>query len=74
MNEFTKEELILIACWSANRVEQVGNEQAEDEGTFSLSHKIQDMIISYCDHEWRFYVGPYGNIARCSHCNKGIIE
>jgi hypothetical protein len=25
----------------------VGIEQAEDEGTFALSHKIQDMINNY---------------------------
>ena len=52
MNEFTIEELVLIACWSANRCEQVGDDQAQDEGTISLSHKIQDMIVNYCDHEW----------------------
>lgn len=51
MNDFTKEELILLACWSVNRCDQVGNDQAQDEGTISLSHKIQDMIVNYCDHK-----------------------
>lgn len=49
MNDFTQEELVLIACWSANRCEQVGIDQASEEGTIALSHKIQDMIINYCE-------------------------
>ncbi len=51
MSKFTKEELILLACWSVNRYEQVGSEQAKDEGTISLSHKIQDILINYCEHD-----------------------
>ena len=47
MNDFTQEELVLLACWSANRFNQVGKDQAKNEGTISLSHKIQDMIINY---------------------------
>ncbi len=53
MNDFTKEDLVLIACWSVNRCEQVGDDQAQDEGTISLSHKIQDMIMNYCEHDWK---------------------
>ena len=56
MNDFTKEELVLLACWSVNRYEQVGNDQAQDEGTISLSHKIQGMIVNFCEHK---------NIAQC---------
>jgi hypothetical protein len=52
MSDFTKEELILLCCWSANRFEQVGDSVAKEENTISLSHKIQDMIINYCDHDW----------------------
>lgn len=52
MNEFTKQELILLACWSVNRCQQIGDDNAEYEGTMALSHKIQSMIINYCEHEW----------------------
>ena len=52
MNDFTKEELVLIACWSANRCNQVGEDQALDEGTISLSHKIQSIIVNYCEHDF----------------------
>jgi hypothetical protein len=51
MNEFTKEELILLACWSVNRCLKIGLEQAKDEGTIALSHKLQDIIINYCEHD-----------------------
>ena len=47
MNEFTKDELILLACWSVNRFDQVGSDQAKDEGTISLSTKIQSLLINY---------------------------
>lgn len=50
MNNFTKEELVLLACWSANRYDQVGIEQTKNEGTIALSHKIQFMIDNYCEH------------------------
>ena len=46
MNDFTKEELILLGCWSVNRYMQVGDDQAQNEGSITLSHKIQDMIIN----------------------------
>lgn len=49
MNDFTQDELVLMACWSVNRCDHVGDEQAEDEGTFTLSHKIQDMIVNYTE-------------------------
>lgn len=52
MNDFTQEELILIACWSGSRYQELGNDQCKEEGTITLSHKIQDMIVNYCDHHW----------------------
>jgi hypothetical protein len=67
MNDFTQEELILLGCWSANRYEAVGSEQSADEGTVALSHKIQEMIVNYCDHEW--INGTY-----CEKCNRSPTE
>lgn len=52
MNNFTQEELILIACWSGNRCDEVGIKEAKDEGTIALSHKIQDMIDNYREYPW----------------------
>lgn len=74
MNDFTKEELVLLACWSVARYEQQGSKQANDEGTISLSHKIQSMMDNYCEHDWVFVISPNGNTVRCTKCNKGIPE
>jgi hypothetical protein len=65
MNEFTKEELVLLGCWSANRFDQVGAEQAKEEGTIALSHKIQNMIVKYCEHIW-----TSGGQRKWLHCIK----
>jgi hypothetical protein len=70
MNNFTQEELVLLACWSANRLDQVGRDQAEDEGTIALSHKIQDMIVNYCEHEW--YAGGNRPWLHCIKCKSNF--
>jgi hypothetical protein len=71
MNDFTIQELVLLACWSVNRSAQVGMDQSFEEGTISLTHKIQEMIINYCEHE------SDGNIywsnppkSKCTKCGK----
>lgn len=53
VNDFTQKELVLIGCWSGTRYLEVGVEQAINEGTIALSHKIQNMIVNYstCNHE-----------------------
>jgi hypothetical protein len=68
MNDFTKEELILVACWSFNRYEQVGDDQAQDEGTIRLSHKIQDMIVNHCEHK-KTYPG-HDRCSKCADCGR----
>jgi hypothetical protein len=69
MNDFTRDELILVACWSVNRLNEVGIDQATDEGTIYLSHKIQDMIMNYCDHEFRTSSEAH---FKCTTC--GVLE
>jgi hypothetical protein len=64
MNDFTQEELVLLGCWSVNRYEQVGGDQAHSEGTIAVSHKIQDMIVNYCKHDWIIV----GNHPWCIKC------
>lgn len=73
MNDFTQQELILMACWSANRYDQVGDEQATEEGTISLSHKIQDMIVNYCEHHTRDHKG-WGRVITCVKCDKDLLN
>lgn len=68
MNNFTIEELVLIGMWSINRYEQVGIQQAKEEGTINLSHKIQDMIVNYCEHEK--VVPNYGPNTQCDKCGE----
>lgn len=70
MNDFTKEELVLLACWSANRYLHVGDKQSENEGTFILSHKIQDMIANYCEHKNN--TNHESNCTICDDCHKVI--
>ncbi len=67
MNKFTKEELVLLACWSASRYVQVGNDLADDEGTIALSHKIQEMIVNYCEHTEEYEDFNYQPM-RCKAC------
>lgn len=75
MNDFTKEELILMACWSANRFEQLGPVQARDEGTIALSHKIQSMIDSYCEHEYENNCcGCELDFIMCQKCDRSVNE
>lgn len=51
MNDFTIDELVLLAQWSGTRFEKMGIKESNKEGTIALSHKLQAMIINYCDHE-----------------------
>lgn len=69
MNDFTIQELALLACWSVNRTAQVGMDQSYEEGTIALTHKVQGMIISYCDHEWKKGVHLFNDIY-CTKCSK----
>jgi hypothetical protein len=67
MNDFTKENLILIVSWSSSRFDLVGKDNAENEGTITLSHKIQEIIVNYCEHQW---VHNYSTTLECLKCNK----
>jgi hypothetical protein len=60
MNGFTKEELNLIHFLSTDRIEAIGYEEAEKEGTAKISFLIERMIDSFCEHkekhkEWLAY-------------------
>jgi hypothetical protein len=68
MNDFTIEELALLACWSVNRFAQVGMDQSYEEGTIALTHKVQGMIINYCDHEWIEYPNDCAAMPYCKKC------
>jgi hypothetical protein len=44
MNDFTKDELMLLNRWSSSRREDVGPIKSEEEGTIHLENKIKYMI------------------------------
>jgi len=50
MNGFTKEELNLIHFLSTDRIEAIGYEEAEKEGTAKISFLIERMIDSFCEN------------------------
>lgn len=70
MNDFTQEELVLMGCWSVNRYDQVGSDQAKDEGTISLSHKIQAMIDNYCEHKSIRSFTDVDYVQLCGDCHE----
>jgi hypothetical protein len=58
MNDFTKEELILLKSLSEHR------------GTMKLINKIQSMLDNHCNHNLAIYIGPNGTKVSCQKCKK----
>jgi hypothetical protein len=71
MNDFTKEELKIIRNLINNLDEKM---LTWNDEVILVQSKLQSMIDNYCEHQWVFYISPYGNVVRCSKCNKGIPE
>lgn len=68
MNDFTKQELSIILFWGLDRVQAVDIENFTEEGHLKLFHKLHDMIVNYCEHDWdnSCCVCPMG----CIYCTK----
>ena len=71
MNDFTKEELAMLVLELNIAIRNWG-EAKEYQDYPRLKNKIQSMIDNYCEHEWIFYISPYGNVVRCDVCNKAV--
>lgn len=69
MNNFTKKELILIGFLTVTRYLMVGADEATDEGTVALSHKIQDMFVNYCEHTEQYEDLNFNPIV-CKKCKE----
>ena len=71
MNDFTKDELAHINFLAIDRIEAIGKDQAEQEGTNDIYRKTYKMIESYCDHN-----RPYTklDITVCLDCNNIIAN
>lgn len=72
MNDFTKEELSIILFWGLDRVQAVGIENFTEESHLKLFHKLQDMIVNYCDHKEHKYYGDIAT-AECNKCGMVIL-
>ena len=49
MNDFTKDELIIILGWSMDRLESVGKKNFKEEGHIPLYNKIHSMIDTHTE-------------------------
>jgi hypothetical protein len=49
MNDFTKKELIIIAFWGIDRLENIGINNFKEEGHVPLYNKIHSMIDTYTE-------------------------
>lgn len=59
MNDFTKEELIIVAI----------NLCCNDEKTAELLNKINLMIENYCEHDWQIGFGSiHSPVIYCNKC------
>lgn len=66
MNDFTKEELLIIYYWAIDRLEAVGIDFFREEGHDKVYEKIQSMIENYCEHEWN--TNTHDFMLYCSRC------
>ena len=72
VNEFTKEELLIILSWGIDRVEAVGKSEFDWEGSASVYSKINSMIDNYCECQHKNIVtGAYPRSnppKKCDNC------
>jgi hypothetical protein len=62
MNDFTKEELGILAC-----------NLCINPKTKDILSKLASMINNYCEHEWdNFYKGSINIGIYCNKCNKKL--
>ena len=64
MNDFTKDELIMIKRLTLQHV----NQFRENSDCIDLMRKIQSLIDNYCDHEDSYEDFSY-NPTRCKECD-----
>jgi retron-type reverse transcriptase len=70
MNDFTKEELILL--WrSLYHMIEIG--YFIQPSTHGLLAKIQSLIDNYCEHEWIIHLNARGCNVTCQKCSKDLI-
>ena len=62
MNNFTKEELLLL-------LEDALSTRHGCQEYWPIIEKIQSMIDNYCDHKWDGWVG-YDSWKKCKHCKE----
>lgn len=70
MNNFTKDELMNILY----ALEHLYEPSFDLPKMYLLRNKVESMIDNYCEHQFAFYISPYGNVVRCQQCNKRIPE
>lgn len=68
MNDFTKEELIMLKRLTLHHV----NQFRQNSDCIELMSKIQSIIDRYCEHNWAFYLSSDGSNVKCHKCNKEL--
>lgn len=72
MNDFTKEELEIIAGIIVAAEQRCGQMSASGQ---SVKFKLQSMIDNYCDHEWDTNLwNHFLSDFECNKCNKNLEE
>ncbi len=66
MNDFTKEELVMLKRLLLQHV----NIFRQNSDCIELMGKVQSMIEKYCEHQYAL-IDP--NVIQCSLCGKGYI-
>jgi hypothetical protein len=68
MNDFMKEELLVIAhdLGIVNDEAKTSYDHASSDFILRLRNKIQSMIDDYCEHTWN--CNPYDFVLYCSNC------
>jgi hypothetical protein len=72
MNDFTKEDLATLFHWGIERIEIIGTESFEDEGSDKLYEKLRLMIENYCDHDSKQYYDDIP-VDVCNNCHMVIL-